>query len=381
VPLSCTCQFFTPTSHFSLAATFFFPVPSSPRRIAGSKASSHGALPSSPSPQRARAEPPWRHPPSCSSCTPHLPAAQPCELPSLPWPVLVAAVAMSAVLSSLCSTRPQPWHDAPAPPWARPIHAPLLSSPWRDASARPSSLLCAGCSTHGAQKIPAGSPLLPPLLLPLASRSFPLLSRAQTSFSRPCSPLAGPAPSSGRRAHRRPWPSSLFPYSKGAHPTSQRPSPPQLLVVGARGGLLWRCLPVPWRPTLHSSPSTPLCADPRRYSGQQQPYAAPLLQSSLALSSTLQHHHCPCLSAVQIPATSLAEHCPIAACSFASRVGCSTNRSSKPHPPASLRSPMRDDAFIFAPHVQQPWPRFDMVSRCVILLLDQIYIYIYMWLR
>jgi hypothetical protein len=47
--------------------------------------------------------------------------------------------------------------------------------------------------------------------------------------------------------------------------------------------------------------------------------------------------------------------------------GCSTNRSSEPRPPASLRSPMRDDAFVFAPHVQQPRPRFDIVSRCVIL--------------
>uniref|UniRef100_A0A804NS51 Uncharacterized protein n=1 Tax=Zea mays TaxID=4577 RepID=A0A804NS51_MAIZE len=42
--------------------------------------------------------------------------------------------------------------------------------------------------------------------------------------------------------------------------------------------------------------------------------------------------------------------------------GCSTNRSSEPRPPTSLRSPMRDDAFVFTPHVQQPRPRFDMVS-------------------
>jgi hypothetical protein len=45
----------------------------------------------------------------------------------------------------------------------------------------------------------------------------------------------------------------------------------------------------------------------------------------------------------------------------------------------SFRSPVRDDAFVFTPHVQQPRLRFDMVSRCVILLLDRIYIY--MWLR
>jgi hypothetical protein len=47
--------------------------------------------------------------------------------------------------------------------------------------------------------------------------------------------------------------------------------------------------------------------------------------------------------------------------------GCSANRSSEPRPPASLQSSMCDDAFVFASHVQQPRPRFDMVSRCVIL--------------
>jgi hypothetical protein len=51
-----------------------------------------------------------------------------------------------------------------------------------------------------------------------------------------------------------------------------------------------------------------------------------------------------------------------AACSFASRVECSTNRHSEPRPPASLWSSMRDDAFVFTPHVQQPRRRFDMVS-------------------
>ncbi|XP_020404398.2 uncharacterized protein [Zea mays] len=89
-------------------------------------------------------------------------------------------------------------------------------------------------------------------------------------------------------------------------------------------------------------------------------------QPSLALSSTPQHRHCPCLSAVQIPATSLAEHCPAAACSFASRVGCSTNRRSEPCPPASFRSPVRDDAFVFTPRVQQPRPRFDMDREMMI---------------
>jgi hypothetical protein len=47
--------------------------------------------------------------------------------------------------------------------------------------------------------------------------------------------------------------------------------------------------------------------------------------------------------------------------------GCSTNRSSEPRPPASLQSSMCNDVFVFASHVQQPRPRFDMVSRCVIL--------------
>jgi hypothetical protein len=92
------------------------------------------------------------------------------------------------------------------------------------------------------------------------------------------------------------------PLLQGRAPHLPAPFSPSALVVGARGGLLWRCLPVPWRPALHSSPSMPLYVDPCRYSVQQQP--------SLALSSTSQHRHCPCLSAVQIPATSLAEHCP-----------------------------------------------------------------------
>jgi hypothetical protein len=66
------------------------------------------------------------------------------------------------------------------------------------------------------------------------------------------------------------------------------PFSPSALVVGARGGLPWRCLPVPWRLPLHSSPSAPLCADPHRYSSMQQPCAAPLLQP---LSSVPRHPH------------------------------------------------------------------------------------------
>jgi hypothetical protein len=38
----------------------------------------------------------------------------------------------------------------------------------------------------------------PPLFLPHVHRPLPLLSRAQASFARPCSPLAGSAPSSSR---------------------------------------------------------------------------------------------------------------------------------------------------------------------------------------
>jgi hypothetical protein len=106
---------------------------------------------------------------------------------------------------------------------------------------------------------------------------------------------------------------------------------------------------LPWRPALHSSPSAPFCVDPRCYSGRQQPCTVPLQQPLLALSSTPQHRHYPCLSAVQIPSTSLAEPCPAAACSFTSRVGarriaaaghairlrfglpCATTRSSSRH--------------------------------------------------
>jgi hypothetical protein len=47
-------------------------------------------------------------------------------------------------------------------------------------------------------------------------------------------------------------------------------------------------------------------------------------------------------------------------------LACSTDRSSELvlH---FVRSPVRDDAFVFTPRVHQPRPRFDMVSRCVIL--------------
>uniref|UniRef100_A0A804NST6 Uncharacterized protein n=1 Tax=Zea mays TaxID=4577 RepID=A0A804NST6_MAIZE len=55
-----------------------------------------------------------------------------------------------------------------------------------------------------------------------------------------------------------------------------------------------------------------------------------------------------------------------AACSFASRVECSTNRRSEPRPPASFRSPVRDGAFVFTPHVQQPRLRFDMDREMMI---------------
>ena len=170
---------------------------------------------------------------------------------------------------------------------------------------------------------------------------------------RPCSPLAGPTPQFERVSCRRPWrPAQGAPSLSNA---ATRELAPFLLFPSAAAG----------SPCLDSSHGIQvLCA---AMPVQKQ-------QPSLALSSTPQHRHCPCLSAVQIPATSLAEHCPAAACSFASRVGCSTNRRSEPCPPASFRSPVRDDAFVFTPRVQQPRLRFDVVSRCVILLLDWIYI-------
>jgi hypothetical protein len=79
------------------------------------------------------------------------------------------------------------------------------------------------------------------------------------------------------------------------------------------------------------------------------PMTSTLQQPQPARPSTPQRRRCPCLCAVQIPATSLAEHCPAAACTFASRVGarriaaashalrlrfslpCATTRSSSRH--------------------------------------------------
>jgi hypothetical protein len=49
-------------------------------------------------------------------------------------------------------------------------------------------------------------------------------------------------------------------------------------------------------------------------------------------------------------------------------------------PLTSLRSPVRDDAFVSMPRVKQPRLRFDLVSRCVISLLHRIYIYIYIYI-
>jgi hypothetical protein len=37
-------------------------------------------------------------------------------------------------------------------------------------------------------------------------------------------------------------------------------------------------------------------------------------------------------------------------------------------PPTPLRSPVLDDSFFFMPYEQQPRPRFDMVSRYVIII-------------
>jgi hypothetical protein len=203
------------------------------------------------------------------------PSSSTLRAPSLPWLVLVAAVARSDASSSLCCTLSRQGGSSPC-------RAPCSPAP-------------------GARTPP------PSALLPLSSGGG--CSRRSSMALPPCSMVFGP---------------TFFPL----------------------GAPLCRPAPLP------------------------QPAAAlrsPLQQPSLALSSTPQHRHCPFLRAVQIPATSLAEHCPAAACSFASRVGCSTNRRSEPCPPASFRSPVRDDAFVFTPHVQQPRPRFDMVSRCVIL--------------
>jgi hypothetical protein len=101
-----------------------------------------------------------------------------------------------------------------------------------------------------------------PLLLPPASRSFPQLSRARTSFSRPCSSLAGSAPSSGRRAHRRPWTSSL-----------PLMAPPALPCPRPRNAQDQRS-PLPQRPSLlHFSSAI----------GRWQPWRSPLLPARHAL--------------------------------------------------------------------------------------------------
>ncbi|XP_020397154.1 uncharacterized protein [Zea mays] len=47
-------------------------------------------------------------------------------------------------------------------------------------------------------------------------------------------------------------------------------------------------------------------------------------------------------------------------------LACSTNRRSEPRPPTSFRSPVRDGAFVFTPHVQQPRLRFDMDREMMI---------------
>jgi hypothetical protein len=97
--------------------------------------------------------------------------------------------------------------------------------------------------------------------------------------------------------------------------------------------------------------ATPLFALHRRQTWLlfPPPMTSTLQQPQPARPSTPQHRRCPCLCAVQIPATSLTEHCPAAACTFASRVGarriaaashalrlrfslpCATTRSSSRH--------------------------------------------------
>ena len=94
--------------------------------------------------------------------------------------------------------------------------ASVVFHPWREILPWPSSL-------HGAIS-PSRLPLPPPLFLPQVRRPLPLLSRAQASFSRPCSPLAGSAPSSSRElAVAHGWP----PLHSDRHPL-------QLPLVGAQ---------------------------------------------------------------------------------------------------------------------------------------------------
>jgi hypothetical protein len=104
-------------------------------------------------------------------------------------------------------------------------------------------------SLHGAIS-PSRLPLPPPLFLPQVHRPLPLLSRAQASFSRPCSPLAGSAPSSSRElAVAHGWP----PLHSDRHPL-------QLPLVGAQHQHISLPFPCSCRGRATISPAVTLCS-------------------------------------------------------------------------------------------------------------------------
>jgi hypothetical protein len=131
----------------------------------------------------------------------------------------------------------------PAPPWARPLPAHLLSSPWRPENSRP----------------------------------LPLLSRAQVSFSRPCSSLAGPAPSSSREltvAHG--WP----PLHSDRHPL-QLPLYLDAPAPLSTGPLYSLSMALGWPGLLH-------CAPPPIGTGASHGRRVPLLMPSRPSGHRLQ---------------------------------------------------------------------------------------------
>jgi hypothetical protein len=151
--------------------------------------------------------------------------------------------------NSLCSSRPS------APGARHPCSGVLHFSPHRFFSLflyvrREQKLFPPWLSSlHGAIS-PSRLPLPPPLFLPQVHRPLPLLSRAQASFFRPCSPLAGSAPSSSRElAVAHGWP----PLHNDRHPL-------QLPLVGAQQQHISLPFPCSSRGRATISPGVTLCS-------------------------------------------------------------------------------------------------------------------------
>jgi hypothetical protein len=182
VPLSCPWQFFTPTLHFSLAATFFFPVPSSSRQRAGDFLPSMAAqLPSSPLPP----------------CVQFLQLGAPAISPNGAWrreqPSL-AQQQLDALTSPLLSPLLCPWRSSArsssSPSWAR--------APSSTSDRRP----CFPCDSHGRAPSQHGRR---PLLIPCAllCAALPVFFHAQQQDAQLSSLPSLLAPAINHRAERR----------------------------------------------------------------------------------------------------------------------------------------------------------------------------------